>query len=69
MSDFTNLNGQNEFAYAIPVSAFVSLVESRPGITTPEVAEHFNVSVQYARWAVHQIECVEFYDGNHIRII
>lgn len=69
--DFTMLSGQDhndEFKYAMPVSQLLGLIESRPGITTPEIAEHFKCSVVFARWSVLEVGMLEFYDGNRVRV-
>lgn len=69
--DFTSLagrNADNEWAYAMLVPQLLAFVEAHPGVTTPEIAERFKCSVTFARWAVHEVPMLEYYDGNHVRV-
>ena len=56
-------DGPREF----PIAEMERLIRDHNGITTPEFAELLHVSVTTARWVVHSIDTLEFYDGNHIR--
>jgi len=46
----------------------IKAVRDHPGITTPEIALHFLVSVSHARWLILRIDELEYYDGDHVRL-